>query len=68
MAKDSHHDVANLDLSAEKVRVGWYEHDDNSIYIQIDDAPEPAYMSAKEARLLIAALKVAISKTREDRE
>lgn len=59
MAKDSHEDVANLTISGESVRVGYYRHDIKSFYIQVGDAEQPTYMTIWEADLLIASLQAA---------
>ena len=55
-------DIASLNLSGERVIVGYScGNEDPSVVIQHDKA-EPIYMSPIEARLLIAALGSAIER------
>lgn len=65
MAQDGHEDVGTFNLSKEPFRVGYFEGD-NTIYIQAENQNEPTYMSFQEAELIIAALRVAISKVMGD--
>ena len=59
MAKDSHSDVAKINVSGSDIRIGVYEHDDLSVYIQTEDNAEPIYMNTHEAELFVAAIQAA---------
>lgn len=57
-----HETVATLILSGTSMRVGnMVAKDDESLFIFPDELPEPIYMTIPEAKMFIAAIKVAIS-------
>lgn len=60
MVKNTHHQIAELELSGEPIKVGVYSHDTGeSIYFKTEEHAEPIYISIAEANLFIAALRAA---------
>lgn len=59
--KSRHDEVATLTMSGTEVIVGnMVAKDDESLFIFVDELPEPIYFSIPEAEMLIKAIKVAV--------
>ncbi len=62
--------IATLHISGAEVEIGFVTHDDpsqNSVMFWTDEQADAVYMSATEARLLIAALSCAVKEAEEVR-